>query len=161
MRLFLVIVLVCAAWPAFAGNALAPFGFVRYCTAHPEECRAAPDAVVADLSLVRAVNRAVNREMVRREDVRDTWQRGPAGDCEDFALEKRFRLIRAGLPAGALRLAVGRLPSGQGHAVLLVMTPGGAVVLDNLTDAVLPVRRSAVRLEKMSSPDPRLWVRAE
>jgi predicted transglutaminase-like cysteine proteinase len=29
------------------------------------------------------------------------------GDCEDIALEKRFRLVNMGIPRGALRIAIG------------------------------------------------------
>jgi len=43
-------------------------------------------------------------------------------DCEDCALAKRKALIALGLPHRALRIAIGRLPSGEAHAVLSVST---------------------------------------
>ena len=42
------------------------------------------------------------------------------GDCEDFAFEAMRRTIDIGIPRGALRIAVCRLASGQGHAVLVL-----------------------------------------
>lgn len=42
------------------------------------------------------------------------------GDCEDYVLEKRKRLIDAGVPHQDLRIGVVNLPSGTSHAVLVV-----------------------------------------
>ena len=59
------------------------------------------------------------------------------GDCEDFVLAKRKALVSAGVPRRALRIAVGRLPSGEAHAVLIVATDQGDYVLNNLHSAVV------------------------
>ena len=55
------------------------------------------------------------------------------GDCEDYALEKRRRLIEAGVSAEALSMAVVVTRRGERHAVLVVAFETGDVVLDNLT----------------------------
>ena len=55
------------------------------------------------------------------------------GDCEDYALEKRRRLIEAGVSAEALSMAVVVTRRGERHAVLVVAFESGDVVLDNLT----------------------------
>lgn len=57
--------------------------------------------------------------------------RAPAGDCEDFALEKRAMLIEAGLPQEALALATAHSDATGLHAVLIVRTSAGDFVLDN------------------------------
>ncbi len=64
------------------------------------------------LTLVRAVNRAVNTGVPNISDRRrygrgDLWTLpGPrGGDREDFAPAKNRRLIEAGVPAGALLIA--------------------------------------------------------
>jgi predicted transglutaminase-like cysteine proteinase len=60
------------------------------------------------------------------------------GDCEDFMLEKRKRLIDAGLPSASMTCGIAfhqvqLFP----HAVLLVETTAGTFVLDNIYDEVL------------------------
>ena len=54
------------------------------------------------------------------------------GDCEDFALAKRARLIEMGWPADDIFLCTCFLPSGQGHVVLYVVTNKGGYILDNI-----------------------------
>lgn len=53
------------------------------------------------------------------------------GDCEDFAIGKRAELLTFGWPPEALRLAICRTETGEGHAVLTVDTDRGTFVLDN------------------------------
>lgn len=95
---------------------------------------------------LRAVNRDINRSIRASTDralygVEEFWQRpllasgiGARGDCEDYALEKRARLIAVGWPADALAIAVAVAPRIGLHATLLVQTDGGDFVLDNLHD---------------------------
>lgn len=56
------------------------------------------------------------------------------GDCEDYALELRHRLLKVGWPSDALRLALCSTPSGERHAALVILTDRGAFVADNLSD---------------------------
>ena len=63
------------------------------------------------------------------------------GDCEDFSIAKRNRLLSLDLPAKALRLAICITETGEGHAVLTVDTDQGTFVLDNRFPAVLPFER--------------------
>jgi predicted transglutaminase-like cysteine proteinase len=53
------------------------------------------------------------------------------GDCEDYVLAKRRDLINAGWPASALLISVVRQADGEGHAVLMVRTDRGDLILDN------------------------------
>jgi predicted transglutaminase-like cysteine proteinase len=100
--------------------------------------------VWADL---RAVNGAVNTVALPISDedlygVSDYWslplrQNGRLqGDCEDFVLEKKHRLVAMGYPADALSIGLVRTSWGQNHAVLIVGTDRGDFVLDILTDKV-------------------------
>ncbi len=107
------------------------------------------------LKRVRDVNFQVDRSMKIASDIsqyytNDYWISGqPKGDCEDFALTKRARLIAQGVPANALRLAIVHI-RGAGekevHAILLAYLskhPDDPYVLDSLT--VLFVRLSMVK----------------
>lgn len=65
-----------------------------------------------------------------------------AGDCEDYAIAKYVSLRRLGFPADQLRIAVVQDTLRDiAHAVLVVYLEDEAVVLDNLTNAVLPHHR--------------------
>ena len=78
---------------------------------------------------------------------------------EDYALTKRQQLLNAGWPSGALRIATARLNNGVGHAVLIVSTTKGDLVLDNRTNVVKPWFAAQLRWVKIQSPqDPNKWL---
>jgi predicted transglutaminase-like cysteine proteinase len=137
-----------------------PVGFQIYCLKNdcsPSGASSVPYSakVMADMQRVTA---AVNGSIRYRSDKTEEWRVNvSAGDCEDFAMTKRSRLMRMGYPASSLRLAVGHTAKGEYHAVLVVKTDEGAFVLDNLTDQVLPVSKAKIRISKMASADPRVW----
>lgn len=62
----------------------------------------------------------------------------PRGDCEDYALEKRARLLAAGWPRDTVALAIARLPQQGLHTVLIAQTDRGDFVLDNLQPYPVP-----------------------
>jgi predicted transglutaminase-like cysteine proteinase len=82
-----------------------------------------------------------------------------AGDCEDIALAKREALLRAGWPADALWLAIGQTPSGASHAVLVLRSDRGDLVLDNRSDRVEFWYRSDLRFLARQMPGDRLYWR--
>ncbi len=95
---------------------------------------------------LRQVNRAINRAIRPVTDrtlygVEEYWQRplvaferGARGDCEDYALEKRARLLALGWGSDMLAMAVAVAPRVGLHATLVVQTDHGDFVLDNLHD---------------------------
>lgn len=102
----------------------------------------------ANWKQIGAINEQINRSMAQRSDrevygVEEKWSLPledglRAGDCEDFALEKRHALIAAGFPRSALNLAVAITPQGIAHTVLIVSSDRGDFVLDSLTPWILP-----------------------
>lgn len=58
------------------------------------------------------------------------------GDCEDYALLKRSILLSEGFSPDSLSIAIVRTVRGDIHAVLLVSTAEGEMVLDSLTPVV-------------------------
>lgn len=122
----------------------------EFCTRLPREClfdrsearRIALTPKIFDQ--IVAINLAVNAQIRPKTDldhwgVPDRWDYPDDGfgDCEDYQLEKRRRLIAAGLPKRALLMAVVYDHNNDGHAVLIVRTDLGDYVLDNLSPAVL------------------------
>ncbi|NCC22624.1 MAG: hypothetical protein EOM26_09220 [Alphaproteobacteria bacterium] len=83
------------------------------------------------------VNRAPYVSDAKRWGQTDYWATPTelmrnGGDCEDFAIAKYFALGEAGIPERDMRIAVveDRM-QGRPHAILIVDTPNGSVVLDN------------------------------
>ena len=125
------------------GTTSIPVGHAEFCQHRPDECRANPDPVAA-VSLneglwqqLLAVNAGVNQAVVPVTDqelyqVAEFWTYPNGyGDCEDYVLAKRRELINAGWPASTLLMAVVKQANGEGHAVLMVRTDRGDLVLDN------------------------------
>lgn len=120
-------------------------GLAAVALASADEPAPTPAVVLVDKDsdqwkAVNAANRLVNRSIRRGSDdavhgTPDYWEAGLGGrgDCEDYVLTKRRVLIERGIPAEALSIALVRTRWGEDHAVLLVATPDGEYVLDNLT----------------------------
>lgn len=145
---------------------LAPYAFVKFCLQNKADCQETHDASEITLSRdgmrqLRKLNFDVNREITPQNDPDgdDEWQADvTAGDCEDFALTKRRHLIEQGWSPNALRLAIAYTPSDSGHAVLVVSTDKGDLVLDNRTNAVLDWRDTDLRwMMIQSDKNPLYW----
>ena len=114
-----------------------------------------PEMTTALWSTLNRVNDKLNRAIARKTDIAnygqvDFWTTPLAdgvtsGDCEDYVLEKKRALIKAGVPADALSIAVVTTSWGEAHAVLLVNTDQGEYVLDNTTPWILPWRKANLR----------------
>lgn len=145
---------------------LAPFAFVKFCSKNPGDCSRTNGPTVAQLTgdserQLRRVNSQVNRSIrpVNEIGKRDRWEADVAqGDCEDFVLTKRRKLISLGWSPRTLRIAVTRTASGEGHAVLVVRTSKGDLVLDNRTAAIKRWQRTDLSWVKIQSAEnPRMW----
>lgn len=144
-------------------NTLAPFAYILFCTQNPQDCVEAPPAEVSwnmhNERLITHTNRRVNRTIRPTNDRAEIWSADVRdGDCEDYALTKRRELIRSGLPAAALRMAVVVTPRGVGHAVLVVSTSIGDLVLDNRSNRILTPQQTDLTWIKIASGEnPYLW----
>jgi predicted transglutaminase-like cysteine proteinase len=109
-------------------------------------------------SVNRSVAVAADAELYGREDV---WAlpTGGRGDCEDFALLKRKRLIERGWPSSTLLITTATTPSGEGHAVLTVVTDQGDFVLDSRTSAIALWSSTGYEFyTRQSQANPQRWV---
>ncbi len=151
-------------------NALAPLQFVKFCMNYGAECEA--DATADQVlpsgerarQMLREVNRSVNDAITPMKKPTSPmlahWTLSPdAGDCNDYAVTKRHRLIEMGWPKSALRLAVVIIGGGQGHLVLVVRLNDGDMVLDNLSSSVRPWNDVGYQwISMQSGNNPRFWV---
>ncbi|MGB3812669.1 MAG: transglutaminase-like cysteine peptidase [Shinella sp.] len=151
-----------------------PIGHYEFCQTHKSECRAgvrnqAPAKVTEfGWSVVRQINASVNRNVTPMTDKelhgKDEYWSYPdgAGDCEDFVLLKRKKLIQKGFAAGDLLITVVRKPDGEGHAVLTLRTTEGDYVLDNLNNEVKLWKQTPYRyLKRQASFHAGRWVSIE
>jgi predicted transglutaminase-like cysteine proteinase len=148
-----------------------PYGFVQFCTRVEAECRLGPQeeqrfsAGPQRLTELEVVNRAVNREIEPATDLEIYGQNEywtipvSRGDCEDYALLKRQRLMALGWPASALLITVVRDEKGEGHALLTARTVQGDFILDNKVDEVKVWTRTPYEfVMRQSYLNPRIWM---
>jgi predicted transglutaminase-like cysteine proteinase len=149
-----------------------PIGWVQFCNENPEEC-ASRTMTVTQIQLTEAnwrkivqINAAVNREVTPITDqeqwgMPERWDYPTTGkgDCEDYVLEKRKRLVNAGFPLNTLLITVVRDHKGDGHAVLTIKTDRGDFVLDNQQAKILAWRETGYRfVKRQSDENPMRWV---
>ena len=141
-----------------------PMSFQVFCGFYPQECQPGGASKISMdeniLRILTRVNSRVNRSIRPKLDnpLVQVWRINPSsGDCKSYAISKRHELIRAGLPASALRIAYVKTRQGQGHAVLVVKTNQGDLTLDNLTGEIKPFHQAGYRVVAISGADPRRW----
>lgn len=148
-----------------------PIGWVGLCRDMPTECRLdSSEASTFEMNLdtwrmIVRINTAVNADIKPMSD-QDQWgvlehwglPTTGAGDCEDYALLKRKRLVEAGIPRRAMLMTVVIDETGGGHAILTLRTSRGDYVLDNKRNAVLPWDATGYRFVKRESQDNVGWV---
>ena len=146
--------------------------WVKFCERYRDECDVdlSEPAVIALTPKVwrslNAVNRQVNATIQPTTDqdhwgVVDRWDI-PAdgkGDCEDIQLMKRKILSEQyGLPRRALRMTVVIDEQGEGHAVLMVRTNEGELILDNKRSTIVSWHETGYVFVKREGQDGRDWV---
>lgn len=155
-----------------AGLTSQPIGHFEFCKTHLAECsirthdkgvQSLSDTVLQE---IEAINMEVNHSVRPMNDVDiygkdEVWAYpdDSVGDCEDYVLEKRRRLLGKGISLSNLLITVVRKQDGEGHAVLTVRTDQGDYILDNLNDSVKPWLETGYRfLKRQSSTNTGRWV---
>jgi predicted transglutaminase-like cysteine proteinase len=144
---------------------LPPMAFTQFCLKYPSDCK--PQRLLfggnrIELNKIRSselenINRTVNSSIhpERNEDglAGEKWLLSPVrGDCNDYAVTKRHQLITRGWPARTVLLSEVVTVSGEHHLVTVVRTNGGDLVLDNLTDQIMPWSRTPYRWLRIQTP---------
>jgi predicted transglutaminase-like cysteine proteinase len=126
-----------------------PVGHYEFCKRMPQECRAnpassGPGVLTRDgWKKILEINYDANQAVTPMTDkeifgVEEFWAYpDKVGDCEDYVLLKRKKLIDAGFSPSDLLITVVLQPNGDGHAVLTVRTDRGDFILDNMRNKVL------------------------
>lgn len=158
---------------SLAGSStMAPIGWIGFCKKNPADCEAASlrarkIAMTDDIwNLLTVTNASVNQTVEAASDmahwgVNESWDypTDGRGDCEDYALQKRKMLIKAGMPRQALLITVVLDRRGDGHAVLMARTNRGDFILDNqYRDIMAWDKTGYTYLRRMSEDNPNAWV---
>lgn len=154
----------------FEDPTLPPMAHTAFCLRYRDECRARmlfrggpvqlTETRWADLKEVnRAINGAIIPDPTELGPAVESWLIDPRrGDCNDYAVSKRHRLLSRGWPQRALLLAEVETVRGKHHLILLVRTRSGDLVLDNLTPQIRPWSRAPYRWIRVQSPgNPKYW----
>ena len=157
-----------------AGATNQPIGHYEFCKQYADECRsngkdAGPLVLTQEnWKTILNVNYAANTDVQPMTDmeiygVEEKWAYPDAvGDCEDYVLLKRKRLMEAGISPSNLLITVVLQPNGEGHAVLTVRTDRGDFVLDNMRNKVLLWSETEYRyLKRQSSANAGKWVKLQ
>ena len=115
---------------------------------------------------LQRINSKVNARIRAGHDyelygISDFWTSGRnIGDCEDYMIAKKQALIAAGWSADQVLYAVVIGTETPYHAVLIVRTDKGDLVMDNLRGQILDWRASGYRfVVRQSAANPQQWVR--
>ncbi len=161
----------------FVEPALAPMAHTMFCLRYRADCevhgidfRKRNIALTVDrLNELNRVNRQINREIVPQPNLgglaTEDWIVAPvAGDCNDYAVTKRHKLLELGWPSRSLLLSEVVVPSGEHHLVLVVRVRDTDrmqdidLVLDNLNYNLRPVGLTPYRWVRVESPsNPKYW----
>lgn len=160
-----------AAFMPTSGVTTQPVGHYEFCKRLPEECsqksrQVRPVELTHKLwAKIVEINNTVNTSVMPRTDmeqwgIEEYWSYPDIyGDCEDYVVEKRRRLMQAGVPDSNLLMTVVRRPNGDGHAVLTINTHMGDYVLDNMELRVLPWAETRYQyLKRQSARNSGRWV---
>jgi predicted transglutaminase-like cysteine proteinase len=155
------------------GGTKPPIGFVKFCARNPNSCK--PGSATIFTSRLEmtpemwdrafGINAEVNAEIAPVSDQElygetERWTYPiDAGDCEDYVLLKKRRLMALGFAPETLLITVVLDEKREGHAVLTLATNAGDFILDNRRNDIL--RWNDVRytyLKRQSDSDPLAWV---
>ncbi len=150
----------------------APIGHVNFCRAHPNQCSGGMSGKSEVILTTRrwkelqSVNQQVNLAIKPVSDQAQygeveywTYPTSGRGDCEDYVLLKKRKLIEMGWPAASLLITVVRDENDEGHAVLTVRTHRGDLILDNKHSRILAWQNTGYTfIKRQSAFNPRGWV---
>ena len=143
--------------------AAAPAGARGICQKYGWACERSAGKALDEASILRlakTLNRKINRSVRPVSDERQyrraefwTLPTTRGGDCEDFVLLKKKTLAEAGIPSDRLLMATVLDRDLNNHAILILRTARGDLVLDNLTDRIVPWEKTGYTFLRMQNPE--------
>lgn len=170
--LALIVGMFCAGiLPAFGGSGAflvaqhaisAPDGAAGLCSKYRWACATSSRSSLSQSNLIRlasSINTQVNHQTSTIDDHvqygrEEHWALPTArgGDCEDFVLLKKKILIKNGVAGKNLLIATVLDRNLNSHAVLILRTQSGDLVLDNLTNDIRLWKDTGHTFLKLQNP---------
>jgi predicted transglutaminase-like cysteine proteinase len=161
-----------AEYMALYGRTETPQGWLDFCVRYAPECDTVPlqarDVILdtAHWKQLVDINNSVNQSIIPMTDmdhwgIEDQWDypNDGKGDCEDYVLLKRWKLLQAGWPRQALLLTRVLDQHGDGHMVLTVRSDRGEFILDNITSYIFEWYQTGYTFDqRQSQTDPNVWI---
>ncbi|MEP2028910.1 MAG: transglutaminase-like cysteine peptidase [Paracoccaceae bacterium] len=159
--------------PAFAGSKhgvflvghrtiTAPAGFNGLCAKYGWVCARSGQTTIGQntvLKLAKSVNTHVNRGTRQIDDQKQygkeeywTLPSARGGDCEDLVLLKKKMLLERGVASETLLIATVLDRKLNSHAVLVLRTKKGDLVLDSLTNKITTWKQTGYTFLKLQDP---------
>lgn len=146
----------------------APQPFIAACHRYAWLCGSTSGRAMSDVdahALLARVNKQVNFTVSPADDRSatgkdDDWSLpvNGKGDCEDFALMKKKKLIDAGFLSNRLAMTVVLDRRGNNHVVLMARLADGDYVLDNLSHSVKSWEKTGYTfVARQSFENKRVW----
>ncbi|MES0828187.1 transglutaminase-like cysteine peptidase [Ruegeria sp. SCP11] len=147
----------------------APSGAKSLCNDYSWACaktRSSGLSEAQEKQIVKTINMRVNRRIHAVSDqsqygTKEYWTLPTqgSGDCEDFALQKKFELVQNGLDPTKLLIATVLDTNRNGHAVLVYRSSEGDLVLDNVTNRIKTWKETRYLFLRIQDPlHPDRWV---
>lgn len=116
------------------------------------------------MSLLKKVNSEINRyryvEDIKQYKTLDHWtakiEESERGDCDDYTLSKRKRLMESGVPFQCLFPTICYV-KGEGHLVLVVRTTNSDYLLDNIEQEVVAIDKVNYEWHARLNPINQTW----
>lgn len=146
-----------------------PDGASSLCSIYGWACSKSGQVIQFDkmrLKTLHEINREVNRSVrsvtdIEQYGVPERWvlPTDGRGDCEDYALYKKYKLTQIGFPPEKMLIATLLDLNRDSHAVLVVRTGAADLILDNLTDRIVSWSKTGYSFLRIQDPrEPRRWV---
>ena len=156
----------------FDAPTLAPMAYTQFCVRYVDECQQRRPLFRGGrikltnlrwtelVNVNGSVNASIRPEPNKVGIADHDWLLSPAfGNCNDYAVTKRHELIARGWPARAVLLSEVATFSGPHHVVVVVRTNIGDLVLDNLTETIMPWFQKPFQWLRIQAPrNPNFWV---
>lgn len=144
-----------------------PVGAVDLCKKYDWVCKK-QEGTNSNKEDVEFINTNVNKinpvEDIQQYGIAEYWSLpGRFGaDCEDYVLEKKRRLLESGFNSENLIISVVLTKKFETHALLFWLNGDTIYVLDNLTNKIVPLKKSRYRLIWVQNPlNKNQWVYME
>jgi predicted transglutaminase-like cysteine proteinase len=151
---------------------LPPIGWNEFCRVYTEDCQKSFNEVEilplneSSWRIIKEINKEVNTLIQPLSDQKNHWvlekwdyAENWYGDCEDYVLLKKKKLIEKWIPESSLLITVVKDKNWDWHAVLTIRTDRGDFILDNQKTKIYKWYENwYTYIKTQSQENPNIWL---